>query len=213
MRLVRSFFSTAFLIISTLVLVSCSTSSLSLPTMDINVQVSPLQFTASSSDEGGVSFETEDVSITVNAKAGSIGGYITQYKLQYAFADGSEVSAGTSSVQGSLGMRVEPGLSCPTSGEGEGEGATSSTCTVMNSKANFAPGPAVTASGVQGVPGELAYYYWCNYRVDVGARALLTLSGVSDLGQTYTWRGEVAVDSQGDFLPANLSKPSICEGA
>lgn len=215
MRLVRSFFSTSIagvLILLLVLLAGCSTNGLNvglMPTMDLNVQVSPLKFTASSGEEGGVSFESEDVSITVSAKPGSVGGYISGYSIAYAFADGTEVSAGTNTVRsGSLGLRIEPGLSCPA-----GEGTDTTSCDLMTSKANFAPGPVVTASGVQGVPGEIAYLYWCNYRVDVGARALLTLSGVSDLGQAYTWRGEVAVDSNGDFLPANLSRPSICEGA
>ena len=215
MRLVRSFFSIVVLIMTLALFSGCSNgiSTGLLPTMDINVQVSPLAFTATNGDEGGVSFESSDVSITVNAKAGSVGGYISSYSIAYAFSDGSPVSAGSSTVRsGGLGLRVEPGVSCVTSGSTEEETSTGN-CNVMSSKANFAPGPAVTSTGVQGVPGELAYYYWCNYRVDVGAKALLTLSGVSDLGQTYTWQGEIAIDSNGDFLPANLSKPSVCEGA
>ncbi len=220
MRMVRSFFSTGFfstvvLIATILLFTSCATNSLTVgivPTMDINVQVSPLRYTASTDTEGGVSFESDDVSITVSAKPGSVGGYINSYSIVYAFADGASVSAGSSTVRsGGLGLRVLPGVSCATSGEAGTESATD--CSVSTSKANFAPGAAATASGVQGVPAEIAYYYWCNYRVDVGAKALLTLSGVSDLGQAFTWRDEVAIDSNGSFLPANLSKPSICEGA
>ncbi len=218
MRLVRSFFSMLVLIVMLALVAGCSSDGFGatsiLPTMDVNVQVSPLQFTATNGAEGGVSFESSDISITVNAKAGSVGGYISSYSIAYSFADGSAVSAGSSTVRsGGLGLRIEPGVSCASSGGAEGETTSTTKCDVITSKANFAPGPAATATGVQGVPAELAYYYWCNYRVDVGAKALLTLSGVSDLGQTYTWRGEIAVDSNGDFLPANLSKPSICEGA
>jgi len=214
MRLVRSIFPTSVLLFTLLLFVGCSTNSLTvglLPTMDVSVQVSPLKFTATNDAEtGGVGFESEEVSITVSAKPGSVGGYINGYSIAYAFADGTPVSAGSSTVRsGGLGLRVDPGVNCAASSDEE----STTNCNVINSKANFAPGPAVTATGVQGVPGEIAYYYWCNYRVDVGAKALLTLSGVSDLGQTYTWQGEVAIDSNGDFLPANLSKPSICEGA
>lgn len=194
------------LLLATVLLIGLAGCSV-LPTMDLGIELEPsfLQFTADYDPAEGLFFESESVQGTVYAKAGSVGGNLEGYIIEYYYSDGSPIIPGDYiDKSDALGTRVPAGLYCP----GLEEGAP---CTINTPGVAYAASKEQPFAALIPLPGQIGYQLFCDERSDVGAFARITFIARDDNGGHWEFvMPQVAIEADGSFLPPAFPRPVVC---
>lgn len=195
------------LLLATVLLIGLAGCSV-LPRMDVVINhQGPLQYTATLSDEGGVSFESTGIPFTFQAKPGSMGGVLTHYEYGYYYADGSPVFAADNVVRSGHGLAIPAGLSCP----GQDEESASGGCTINTPGVTFSFGEPVPLENVVSVDGQVSAQLWCDERPDINAGVKMTFYFAATNGAKSQQDYYVPIGAEGDFLPPDYPRPPVCD--
>ena len=165
-----------------LTLLSACSRGVSASTYGFDVALSPSPLGWESSSSGDITIPPH--TLTFNSKAGSIGATIEGYHVEYLDSSGNNAFPGDSVQysEGTLNVRVPPGIRCPPTPEGQVD-----ECTVNTPGVVFARGePAVSAPTFM-LTGDIALQLQQLVTVGgaVGATANVTFYGTDDVQRPF----------------------------
>lgn len=157
-------------ILAALVLTACSVP---IPTFDVSAGFNPTAFGFEIDQQGQVIVASHTV--TFNARAGSMGGTITGYRIEFFNRDQGPMIEGDNVLfaTGALNVDVKPGLRCD-------EFVTDNTyrCTVNDTNVRYTTGPAATAINFINLDSPIVEYLFNNN--EVGDFAMVYFNVVTD---------------------------------
>jgi hypothetical protein len=142
-------------ILVALVLTACSVP---IPTFDVSVGFNPPAFGYERTPSG---FEVAANTVTFMARAGSIGGTIVGYRIEFFNRDQGPLIEGDNVLfaTGSLNVDVKPGLRCD-----EFIADNTHHCTINDTNVRYAPGPVATGSFVA-IDEPIIFYLEANNQI------------------------------------------------
>ncbi len=148
---------------------------------DVRADFTPTALGFEVDDDGGI--EVASHSVVFHARAGSLGGVITGYEIEYLDASGNPIIAGDSALysRGSLAHPVPAGVQC----------AESDPCRVTSSDSTFVERLSEPRDNFISLPGEVAIEQLMN--PTTGARGIVTFYATTHNGSDVSFDQEIAV--------------------
>ena len=168
-----------------LTLLSACSSGISASTYNFDVALtpSPLGWTVSQTGEITVPSHI----LTFNSKAGSIGATIEGYHIEYLDSSGNNIFPGDSVQfsEGTLNVRVPPGIRCPAFAEGQVDECTANTPGVVFTRGDPASSAPTFMLPIS-IINQLTVLINNGIGGAVGATANVTFYGTDDVQRSFT---------------------------
>ena len=169
-------------LLAVLILLSACSGGISASTYDFDVALNPSPLGWDTSTTGVITIPSHI--LTFNGKAGSVGATIEGYHVKYLDSSGNNVFPGDSVQysEGSLNVRVPPGIRCPPPATGVVD-----ECTVNTPGVVFARGEPAVSNPTFMLAGGIAIKLQKLVTVGgaVGATANVTFYGTDDLQRPF----------------------------
>ncbi len=168
--------------VAVLVLLSACSRGVSASTYNFDVALDPSPLGWETSTSGVITIPSHI--LTFNSKAGSIGATVEGYHIEYLDSSGNNAFPGDSVQfsEGTLNVRVPPGIRCPPPAEGQVD-----ECTVNTPGVVFTRGDPALSAPTTMIPADIAIQLEQLLTIGgaVGATANVTFYGTDDVQRPF----------------------------